>query len=370
MQIIKEHISCLTTTEEFPEVVKSTYAEIYVPTEGGYLKHVKLRGGRFARLKVAKLPTTKQVITEVAIPQEEINFLPAGKIPRSYLDQIVFFFKEVCRLKKSNFEAHAWILWSKAKGYYISVPKQSVSAASVNYVIDKDSLPTDSIIVVDYHSHGGMGAFFSGTDDRSDSTGIYYSGVVGRVTDEVQQFVLRFNLYDVKRECTIDDIFEQEAVDVSIPPEWLDKVDVTVFSSPKTLGKYAGNSYLKPYHYRGREGTTVVEHDDDRFSFWGDYANWQMDDETEEERTKSARDYFATSSSPELARLAEDDAGDSETFEYYAAKYNPDVADAYDAVESALIDLSDCDEALLSIVKQSFALLSENGKMKIYTEGL
>jgi hypothetical protein len=144
-------VSCLVNPHELEEALKGFYSEIYINTPEGYLKHVKLSQGRHVRVKVDKLPTV--VVPGVAAVKidEELNFLPAGKIPYSYFEQIVHFFREVTRIKKTEFEAHAWILWTKERGYFISIPKQSVSKASVHFTYDDESLPPGSVIVVDLH---------------------------------------------------------------------------------------------------------------------------------------------------------------------------------------------------------------------------
>jgi hypothetical protein len=82
---------------------------------------------------------------------EELNFLPAGKIPYEFFEQIVEFFRQVSKKMKAEFEAHAWILWTRELGYFISVPKQSVSKASVKFTYDDESLPPGSVIVCDIH---------------------------------------------------------------------------------------------------------------------------------------------------------------------------------------------------------------------------
>ena len=151
-------VSCICEPEEFEETIKGTMAEVYVPMpEGGYLKHVKLSGGRHVRIKVDKLPTNAASTLPQVKVEEEINFLPAGKIPYEFFEQIVEFFRQVSKKMKAEFEAHAWILWTKEKGYFISVPKQSVSKASVSFTYDDDSLPPGSVIVCDLHSHNTMG---------------------------------------------------------------------------------------------------------------------------------------------------------------------------------------------------------------------
>ena len=154
MKELVQHVSCLCTPEEFEEVSKSHFAEIYVSlTNGGYMKHVKLNGGRSVRIKVDKLPAAVESLAGTVKIEEELNFLPAGKIPFEFFEQIVEFFREVSKKMKSEFEAHAWILWSKDLGYFISVPKQSVSKASVLFTYDDESLPPGSVIVCDIHSH-------------------------------------------------------------------------------------------------------------------------------------------------------------------------------------------------------------------------
>jgi hypothetical protein len=159
MQEIVPYISCLCSEDEFPEVVQGNHADIYIKTSEGVLLHKKLVGDRHVRLKVRHIP--KKVAECLGVEEkitEELNFLPNGKIPISFLHQIVRFFKEVMKVKASDYEAHAFILWSQERGYFISVPKQSVTKASVTFTYDKDAIPDGSVIVVDIHSHNTMGA--------------------------------------------------------------------------------------------------------------------------------------------------------------------------------------------------------------------
>lgn len=243
-------IACLVQPEDFEEALASTYSQIYVPTIDGYLKHMKLAGGRHVRIKVDSIPTVKGKRTPPVI-QENLNFLPAGKIPYEYFDQIVMFFREVVRLKKMEYEAHAWILWSKERGYFISIPKQTVSKAAVSFAYDEDALPKGSVIVVDLHSHNTMGSFFSGTDNNNDKTGIYYSGVIGNLTPTAFTHVIRFNLNEHKMACTLDDIFETKKSEVTIPNEWLDKVQVAAPTFPNHhhtgIASYKNRPGYKPY---------------------------------------------------------------------------------------------------------------------------
>jgi hypothetical protein len=165
----------------------------------------------------------------------EVNFLPAGKIPYSYFEQIVKFFRDVIELKKAQFEAHAWILWTAERGYFISIPKQTVSAAQVAF--SYDDLPEGAVIVVDIHSHNSMGAFYSGTDDNNDKTGVYYSGVVGKLTATSYDFVFRFNMHENKLTSTLADVFDIPVKpEVTIPAEWMDQVEI---SRPAYVSPYS-----------------------------------------------------------------------------------------------------------------------------------
>jgi hypothetical protein len=154
MKVLVEHVNCLCDPEELPEVLKGVFSEIYIPVlGGGFLKHVKLSGGRHVRIKVDALPAAAVKAIETVSVAEELNFLPAGKIPYAFFEQIVEFFRQVSKKMKSEFEAHAWILWTKEQGYFISVPKQSVNKAFIKFTYDDESLPPGSVIVCDIHSH-------------------------------------------------------------------------------------------------------------------------------------------------------------------------------------------------------------------------
>lgn len=239
MHILAPHISCIVLPNEFQDAVDQGYNEIYVMTSSGILKHHKLRGqNRHVRLKVDKIPG----YTEATINQE-VNFLPNGKIPIALFDQIVAFFKQVMAVKKSELEAMAWICWNQEQGYHIVIPNQTVSKASASY--DWSSLPAGTTIVADIHSHNTMPAFFSGTDNRDDQNAIGFSGVVGLINNNPPQTVWRFNYRDVKIDTTFDRLFEVPEREAVVPdPDWIGKV-----SSPSPVS-YGKNGF--PTSPRGR----------------------------------------------------------------------------------------------------------------------
>lgn len=161
MHIISQFVSCAVhsrlsedSPDEFQDAVNQGYKQIYVISPQGIYKHHKLREGlngeaRFVQVKVDAIPGLK--LTETKL-EEEICFLPAGKIPQHLFDEIVQFFRQVMAVKKQEVEAMAMILWSAVQGYYIFIPDQVVSKGSARY--EWGGLPEGSSIIADVHSHG------------------------------------------------------------------------------------------------------------------------------------------------------------------------------------------------------------------------
>lgn len=233
-QVLTPFASCLVTPEQLESAIAANYNEIYIYHNGQFFQHMQLIGNRHVRVKVDGLPTKfkalenhlKEMLPSV---EESMGFLPSGKIPGAYWDQIVEFFRQVSRTKSSEMEAHAWILWNAEQGYHIHVPKQIVSKASVQYDFD---VPSGSIIVVDVHSHNTMGAFYSGTDNNDDKDKVYYTGVVGKLTKDSYEWVMRFNLREKKITAKLEDIFDL-TTEVNIPAGWLDQVEVRSYQQGK-----------------------------------------------------------------------------------------------------------------------------------------
>jgi PRTRC genetic system protein A len=244
-----QFISCVCEPAEINEAVAQGFKEIYIPTIDGIIKHHQLRGeDRYIRVKVDDIPgrIKPPAVTEC------VNFLPAGKIPFAFFQQIEAFFRKVIELKGTALEAMIFIIWNPTQGYHLFVPTQSVGAASVNF--DPKDLPGGSIIVVDIHSHGSMAAFYSGTDNTNDAPTIRFSGVFGKLTsiDPVTKLPLpamtvwRFNYYTKKFNATTEDIFETENKPViEVPQEWLDQVKI---ATPPLVKTYSPTGKGKQGH--------------------------------------------------------------------------------------------------------------------------
>lgn len=156
---IAPFVSCVCNVADFEAAKACGYQIIFLPyANGTWLKHVALSGDRYVRITVKDLPKG----VEFTRPPEVIpgmNFLPAGKIPRVILNQLIQFFKDVMTKLGGDDEAMAHVLWNEAEGYHIAIPNQRVSKASVSF--ESDHIKPGDMVVLDIHSHNTMGEYFS-----------------------------------------------------------------------------------------------------------------------------------------------------------------------------------------------------------------
>ncbi len=151
------------------------------------------------------------------------GFIPAlPKIPYSMLSEILSFFKEYVT-DTGELEALAYIYWSFVDSkYYVHVPKQQVSKASVDSSIpelDEDKF----VLVMEIHSHNTMAARFSPTDDRDERATRLYT-VVGRMDKVFPDITTRASVGGKYVEIEPETVFE--GFDGTFPEAWKDAVDV------------------------------------------------------------------------------------------------------------------------------------------------
>lgn len=265
VKVLMPGFACVTvpgvegSPDSVQEAVDAGYSRVYILQGQDILLHQQLPAGkdgklRFVRMKVPGLPGNHKLRTIAP----GMDPLPAGKIPVELLLTIQKFFKDVMRHFQTKLEAMIWILWSAEKGYYLHVPTQQVGAASARY--DWDSLPADSEIVVDIHSHADMGAFFSGTDDNDDRIGVRYSGVIGRNSLPDPEMKFRFNFMGSRVDVPLGDLFSFPRPQTEDPPaEWLQKVTEVGYRAPGAPAGYTyastGLGWVKPTGGRGPQGS-------------------------------------------------------------------------------------------------------------------
>lgn len=272
MEVLIPYISCfvnLTVPHEgdpIQEAIDQGYAQIYIQTQNGVLKQHMLRPGRggaprYIRSSVDSVPN--RVLPKV---EGELRFLPDGKIPYELLDEVKKFFRAVIKTKGTAVEAMIWILWSEAKGYYLHVPNQVVSHASAQY--DWASLPSDSSLIVDIHSHADFAAFFSGTDNNDDNNSIKFSGVIGHNTSPTVSTKWRFNYLGHRVDIEPDAIFEHKKPEVEevVPNEWLEAVQIRSYTGQ--TGKTRMDGTISSLAGTGSKGTPTVTGTPSRHPFY------------------------------------------------------------------------------------------------------
>ena len=125
------------------------------------------------------------------VPVEEKIDLVHGKIPRRLYELVLSVL-----IAEAREERYLAITWNN--GYHIACPPQIGTVASVEYE------PLQGT-VLDIHSHGGMPAFFSGTDNRDDQ-GMRFSMVLGKLA-EAPEYLMRLTVYGYYADIDFDEVF-------------------------------------------------------------------------------------------------------------------------------------------------------------------
>lgn len=144
-------------------------------------------------------------IFDCRIDGKEVDFhLSASKIPSNIFWEIIEFFS-----KDPSREAAVQIFYDpELNQYSLYYPEQKVSVCSVvfqrNYQMEMDQ-----VLVMDVHSHGRMGAFFSSIDDH-DEKGTRLFMVLGRMDTEAPEWKLRAGIAGSYKDLLLADIFKME----------------------------------------------------------------------------------------------------------------------------------------------------------------
>lgn len=205
-----------------------------------------MQGNGVFEQRTNKLGVFVSKISSGDIPGLESNLeegwvLTVPKIPITLLGTTVSFFRKI--YSKHSSEVFVQFYFDTIKEeYIIHCPKQTVSGASVRY--DNDEMFTDNtkILVFEIHSHGSMGAFFSGTDDGDEKADRFF-GVIGHINDFFPDMKLRISIGGRKIDIDVGDIFDLEE-DIyhaeTYPQVWIDRIQKSNAVQVVYSGRYAG----------------------------------------------------------------------------------------------------------------------------------
>ena len=117
-----------------------------------------------------------------------------GKIPKGLLAAAILWFRET-----PDRERYFAVHWDGEK-YRAAVPEQAGSRTGLKY-------QTLEGMALEFHSHGRLPAFFSGTDDQ-DEQGFRVYGVAGRLDQLEPEVRMRVGIYGHFQEIETKDIFQ------------------------------------------------------------------------------------------------------------------------------------------------------------------
>ncbi len=142
-------------------------------------------------LIAARIPVANCDIRGLA-PIEPKLSLTYGSIPQRFFDLALDLFL-------SDKETEQYVAITGEGGYQFYIPVQDKKAGSVVYEVGR-------AVVLEIHSHGHMGAWFSGTDNE-DETGLKLYGVVGKL-DSTPIVKLRIGVYGYFRDLFWNEVFD------------------------------------------------------------------------------------------------------------------------------------------------------------------
>lgn len=163
----------------------------YVLAANGLLVRAeKVTGAGLALLRATVLVAEAGV--RGLAPLEPRLELPQGKVPGD-------LWRAALRMAQLRWPQELYLAITWRGCYQLEVPEQEATPGSIRYTALPDT-------VVDIHSHGGMGGFFSSTDN-ADDRGFRISVVVGHVDRLLKDTAARISVYGHTGPVWLGDIF-------------------------------------------------------------------------------------------------------------------------------------------------------------------
>ncbi|NEX60111.1 PRTRC system protein A [Noviherbaspirillum galbum] len=119
---------------------------------------------------------------KVAMPYGTLKqTLSAVPVKSHLMDEFIIMAQEVYPL-----ECAAWVVWDEVTDDQTLLPMVPTSATVASVVFQRPRLQAGQHLLLDLHSHGQLGAFFSGQDNRDDRGEFKLAGVLGRVNTVIE----------------------------------------------------------------------------------------------------------------------------------------------------------------------------------------
>lgn len=201
--------------EKIPEDCKKKIVYV-LQGDGVWERRINSLGVFDSKVASADIPGLDETMTE----GWDLNI---PKIPINLLGTTVSFFRRI--YKNHSSEVFLQFYYDKEKDDYIlHCPKQEVSGASVRY--ENDPEYDSKILVLEIHSHGSMGAFFSSIDDADEKSDRFY-GVIGNITNFFPDVLFRLVVGGREYNVDVEDLFDMDDElyhSESFPSDWVNKI--------------------------------------------------------------------------------------------------------------------------------------------------
>lgn len=202
------------------------------------------------------VPVEESDFTKYGLTKKcEASFIPdyndIPKIPCGILEEVIKLYRTISKTISS--EVYCAIVWDRVeKDFFIHVPEQEVSAATINYTNTPEIYSNpDLVVVMDIHSHVNMNAFFSATD-LADEMGTRFFGVIGKIDNDKPEMVVRAATNGIDIQLKIADIFDFSNRTMNVTSNYVVPEEhyarVKEFIPKYTAGKYTGGWYDEDYY--------------------------------------------------------------------------------------------------------------------------
>jgi len=172
-----------------PTVMVPTYSKMEYLTQAGK-RYLATQSGILMEMKNPWLHLVLPVACQEVVKMPYGNIDPWVKMVfKKPVDLLGRF--ENDSLKSLPAECAAWIIWDDREKKLVYRELEVVEASATRVRFHRPPLEEHQTLALDLHSHGVLGPFFSGTDDKDDYGEFKVSGVLGYVGTKEQEWLFR-----------------------------------------------------------------------------------------------------------------------------------------------------------------------------------
>lgn len=144
-------------------------------------------------------------------PVKAVGVYISNKIPKELFKEVLTSFYGVYKKYHKEASAQIWRYKDGDRKYFVVYPEQNISGASVSFKNDTEQMTQLREVadrIVDCHSHHSMGAFWSSIDDGDEQTADCFRMVIGCMSAQSAQYLLRVKFESIYRNFSATELFD------------------------------------------------------------------------------------------------------------------------------------------------------------------